>query len=245
LGENSYTETPGNLSDLYLSDLQTDLALKVAALGKPVILVLNEGRPRIISKIEPLMPAIVQTYLPGNFGADALADILFGEVNPSGKLPYTYPKYPNSLVNYNHKPSESRSVVEGVYNYDADYNPQYEFGHGLSYTTFTYSNLVLSSNKITERDKLQVSIDVANTGSLEGKEVVDVYLSDLYASITPDKKRLKAFEKINLKPGEVKTVKFTLTKEELAFINAKNQKVVEPGEFEIQIGNLKKKFEVE
>ena len=245
LGENSYTETPGNLSDLYLSDLQTEFAQKIAALGKPVILVLNEGRPRIISKIEPAMPAIVQTYLPGNFGGDALADILFGDVNPSGKLPYTYPKYPNSLVNYNHKPSESRSVVEGVYNYDADYNPQYEFGYGLSYTTFKYSNLRLSAVKITENDKLQISVDVTNTGTREGKEVVDVYLSDLYASITPDKKRLKAFEKISLKPGEVKTVNFTITKEELAFINANNQKVVEPGEFEIQIGNLKKKFEVE
>lgn len=245
LGENSYTETPGNLSDLYLSDLQTEFAQKIAALGKPVILVLNEGRPRIISKIEPGMPAIVQTYLPGNFGGDALADILFGDVNPSGKLPYTYPKYPNSLVNYNHKPSESRSVVEGVYNYDADYNPQYEFGYGLSYTTFKYSNLRLSAVKITENDKLQISVDVTNTGTREGKEVVDVYLSDLYASITPDKKRLKAFEKISLKPGEVKTVDFTITKEELAFINANNQKVVEPGEFEIQIGNLKKKFEVE
>lgn len=245
LGENSYTETPGNLSDLYLSDLQTEFAQKIAALGKPVILVLNEGRPRIISKIEPAMPAIVQTYLPGNFGGDALADILFGDVNPSGKLPYTYPRYPNSLVNYNHKPSESRSVVEGVYNYDADYNPQYEFGYGLSYTTFKYSNLRLSAVKITENDKLQISVDVTNTGTREGKEVVDVYLSDLYASITPDKKRLKAFEKISLKPGEVKTVDFTITKEELAFINANNQKVVEPGEFEIQIGNLKKKFEVE
>lgn len=245
LGENSYTETPGNLSDLYLSDLQTEFAQKIAALGKPVILVLNEGRPRIISKIEPAMPAIVQTYLPGNFGGDALADILFGDVNPSGKLPYTYPKYPNSLVNYNHKPSESRSVVEGVYNYDADYNPQYEFGYGLSYTTFKYSNLRLSAVKITENDKLQISVDVTNTGTREGKEVVDVYLSDLYASITPDKKRLKAFEKISLKPGEVKTVDFTITKEELAFINANNQKVVEPGEFEIQIGNLKKQFEVE
>ncbi|MRX47695.1 glycoside hydrolase family 3 N-terminal domain-containing protein [Pedobacter puniceum] len=245
LGENSYTETPGNLSDLYLSDLQTEFAQKIAALGKPVILVLNEGRPRIISKIEPAMPAIVQTYLPGNFGGDALADILFGDVNPSGKLPYTYPKYPNSLVNYNHKPSESRSVVEGVYNYDADYNPQYEFGYGLSYTTFKYSNLRLSAVKITENDKLQISVDVTNIGTREGKEVVDVYLSDLYASITPDKKRLKAFEKIILKPGEVKTVDFTITKEELAFINANNQKVVEPGEFEIQIGGLKKQFEVE
>ncbi|QEK52440.1 beta-glucosidase [Pedobacter aquae] len=245
LGENSYTETPGNLSDLYLSDLQTEFAQKIAALGKPIILVLNEGRPRIISKIEPAMPAIVQTYLPGNFGGDALADILFGDVNPSGKLPYTYPKYPNSLVNYNHKPSESRSVVEGVYNYDADYNPQYEFGHGLSYTTFKYSNLSLSAVKITENDKLQVSVDVTNTGTREGKEVVDVYLSDLYASITPDKKRLKAFEKISLKAGEVKTVKFTITKEELAFINDNNKKVVEPGEFEIQIGGLKRQFEVE
>jgi beta-glucosidase len=245
LGENSYTETPGNLSDLYLSEMQAEYAMQIAATGKPVILVLNEGRPRLISKFETLMPAIIQTYLPGNFGGDALADILFGDVNPSGKLPYNYPKFPNSLVNYNHKPSESRSVVEGVYNYDADYNPQYEFGFGLSYTTFKYDNLKISTNKMTANDILKVSVDVSNIGSRQGKEVVELYLSDLYASITPDVKRLKGFEKISLKPGETKTVSFQLSKNELSFVNQNNISVVEPGDFEIGISNLKTTFSVQ
>lgn len=245
LGENSYTETPGNLSDLYLSDLQTELAQKLAATGKPVILVLNEGRPRIISKFEPAMAGILECYLPGNFGGDALADILFGDVNPSGKLPYTYPRYPNSLINYNHKPSESRDVVEGVYNYNADYNPQYEFGFGLSYTTFKFSNLKLSANQITANDTLNVSVDVSNTGKMEGKEVVELYLSDLVASISPDVKRLKGFEKIDLQPGQTKTVNFKITKEEMSFVNADLKKVVEPGDFKIQIGNLTQKFTVQ
>ena len=245
LGENSYTETPGNLSDLYLSDLQTAYAQKIAALGKPVILVLNEGRPRLISKFEPLIPAILQTYLPGNFGADALVNIIFGDVNPSGKLPYNYPKFPNSLVNYNHKPSESRSAVVGVYNYDADYNPQYEFGFGLSYTTFKYNNLKLSASKITANNLLKVSVDVTNIGIREGKEVVDLYLSDLVASLTPDVKRLKGFEKISLKPGETKTVTFTISKNELSFVNAANKTVVEAGDFEIKIADLKATFMVE
>ncbi|WP_017256786.1 glycoside hydrolase family 3 N-terminal domain-containing protein [Pedobacter arcticus] len=244
LGENTYTETPGNLSDLYLSDLQTEYAKKLAATGKPVILVLNEGRPRIISKFEPSMQGIIMTYLPGNFGGDALASVLFGDENPSGKLPFNYPKFPNSLVNYNHKPSESRSVVEGVYNYDADYNPQYEFGFGLSYTSFAYSNLKLSANSILANDELTVTVDVKNTGNREGKEVVDLYLSDLYASITPDVKRLKGFEKISLKSGESKTISFKLNKTAFSFVNADNKTVVEPGDFEITIANLKAKFNI-
>ncbi|HET8828925.1 MAG TPA: glycoside hydrolase family 3 N-terminal domain-containing protein [Pelobium sp.] len=244
LGENSYTETPGNLSDLYLSDLQTEYAKKLAATGKPVILVLNEGRPRIISKFEPLMQGIIMTYLPGNFGGDALASILFGDENPSGKLPFNYPKFPNSLTNYNHKPSESRSVVEGVYNYDADYNPQYEFGFGLSYTSFSYSNLKLSSNNISANDELSVTVDVKNTGDREGKEVVELYLSDLYASLTPDVKRLKGFYKISLKPGESTTVTFKLDKTAFAFVNAESQTIVEPGDFEVSIANLKTKFNI-
>lgn len=245
LGENTYTEAPGNLSDLYLSELQTEYAKKIAALGKPVILVLNEGRPRIISKFEPLIPAILQSYLPGNFGGDAIADVIFGDVNPSGKLPYNYPMFPNSLANYNHKPSESRSVVEGVYNYEANYNPQYEFGFGLSYTTFKYSNLKLSADKISKNGTLNVSVDVTNSGNREGKEVVDLYLSDLYASITPDVKRLKGFEKINLKPGETKTVQFNITEKDLSFVNAENKTVIEAGDFEVKIGDLKSKFLVQ
>lgn len=190
------------------------------------------------------MRGIVMTYLPGNFGGDALASILFGDENPSGKLPFNYPKFPNSLANYNHKPSESRSVVEGVYNYDADYNPQYEFGFGLSYTTFEYSNLKLSASDLSANDQLTITVDVKNTGNREGKEVVDLYLSDLYASITPDVKRLKGFFKVNLKPGENKTVTFKLDKTAFAFVNADNKSVVEPGDFEVSVSNLKAKFNI-
>ncbi|WP_207425714.1 glycoside hydrolase family 3 N-terminal domain-containing protein [Pedobacter sp. SYSU D00535] len=245
LGENSYTETPGNLSDLYLSELQTEFAKKLAAVGKPVILVLNEGRPRIISKFESQMAAIIQAYLPGNYGGDALVDIIYGDVNPSGKLPYNYPKYPNSLVPYNHKPSESRDVVQGVYNYDADYNPQWEFGHGLSYTSFSYSNLRFSADKIGSNESVSVSVDVKNTGQRDGKEVVELYLCDLFASITPDVKRLKGFEKIHLKPGETKTVTFSLGAEQLGFVGKDHRFVVEPGEFKVQVGGLSKNFVVE
>lgn len=245
LGENSYTESPGNLSDLYMSDLQTELALKLGATGKPIILVLNEGRPRLISKFEPKMAGILQTYLPGNFGGDALADILFGEVNPSGKLPYNYPRYPNSLVGYNHKPSENRTVMEGVYNYAAEYNPQYEFGYGLSYTTFKFENLKLSAEKIKANQELTVSVEVSNTGNREGKEVVELYLSDLYATLTPDSRRLRGFEKINLKPGEKQTITFKLNQKDFSFTHLDNRSVVEPGEFKVKIGPLSKNFFVE
>lgn len=243
LGENTYTESPGNLSDLYLSDPQTELAKKIAATGKPVILVLNEGRPRIISKFEKGMAAVVQTYLPGNYGADALADILFGDVNPSGKLPYTYPQFPNALFTYYHKPSEARETVEGVYNYDSDYNPQYVFGQGLSYTTFKYSNLKLSSNTLKAGETLSISVEVSNTGNRAGKESVLLYTSDLVASvITPDVKRLRGFEKIDLKAGESKTVSFSLKPEDIAVVNVEGKKVTEAGEFKIQIGDQKINF---
>ena len=244
LGENSYTESPGNLSDLYISDLQTQLAQKLGATGKPVILVLNEGRPRLISKFEAQMAGVLQTYLPGNFGGDALADILFGDVNPSGKLPYNYPKFPNSLVGYNHKPSENRTVMEGVYNYDAEYNPQYEFGFGLSYTTFKYDNLKLSAEKINANQELTVSVEVTNTGNREGKEVVELYLSDLYATLTPDSKRLRGFEKINLKPDEKQTVTFKIDKKDFSFTHLNGKSVIEPGEFSVKIGSLKKNFNI-
>jgi len=245
LGENSYTESPGNLSDLYISDLQTQLAQKLAATGKPIILVLNEGRPRLISKFEPQMAGVLQTYLPGNFGGDALADILYGDVNPSGKLPYNYPKFPNSLVGYNHKPAENRTTVEGVYNYDAEYNPQYEFGFGLSYTTFKFDNLKLSAEKIKADQEITVSVEVSNTGTREGKEVIELYLSDLYASLTPDVRRLRGFEKISLKPGEKQTVTFKLNKKDFSFTHLDNKAVVEAGEFKVKIGTLSKSFFIE
>lgn len=245
VGENTSTETPGNLSDLYLSDLQTELTQKLIATGKPVILVLNEGRPRIISRIEPKVQGIVQIYQPGNFGGDALADVLFGDVNPSGKLPYNYPRYPNALVPYIHKPSAEQQTVEGVYNYEADYSPQYEFGYGLSYTTFKYSDLKLSKPQIGKSEQLTVTVNVQNTGKTEGKETVQLFTSDLYASgITPDVRRLRRFEKISLKPGESKTVTFTLAPEDLAYINREGKKTVEAGEFVISVSDQKQKFSI-
>ncbi|WP_342329377.1 glycoside hydrolase family 3 N-terminal domain-containing protein [Pedobacter sp. FW305-3-2-15-E-R2A2] len=243
LGENSYTESPGNMNDLYLSDLQTELAQKLAATGKKVILVLNEGRPRVISKFEKKMNAIVQTYLPGNFGGDALADVLYGEVNPSGKLPYTYPQFPNALFTYYHKPSESKGTTEGVYNYDSDYNPQYVFGHGLSYTTFKYDQLKLSSNTLKKGENLNITVNVSNTGKVDGKETVLLFTSDLVATlITPDVKRLRGFEKIELKAGETKTVTFKIDASDIGFINTENKLVTEAGEFSLQIGDQKVTF---
>ncbi|MFD2248059.1 glycoside hydrolase family 3 N-terminal domain-containing protein [Pontibacter ruber] len=243
LGENTSTETPGNINDIYISELQTELAKKLAQTGKPVILVLNEGRPRVISRFEPQMKGIVQIYQPGNYGGDALADVLFGDVNPSGKLPYNYPRYPNALVPFIHKPSAEQRKAEGVYNYEADYNPQYEFGHGLSYTTFKYSNLALNKESVRMNEPINVSIQVTNTGKREGKEVVHLYTSDLYATgITPDVKRLRRFEKIALKPGESKTLSFTLTADDLSYINRDGKKTTEAGEFEIRIGDQVKKF---
>ena len=242
LGENSYTEKPGDLQDLALSDLQQKLAIELAATGKPVILILNEGRPRIICKFEDKMAATLMAYLPGNFGGDALADILYGDVNPSGKMPITYPRYSGSLINYWHKYSEEQVKTEGMYNYESDYTSQFEFGQGLSYTTFEYSDLKLSKDEITDDENLQVSVKVTNTGKVAGKESVLLYLSDLVASIAPDMKRLKGFDKIDLQPKEAKTVLFTLTKKELSFVNIENKTVAEPGEFEIKIGNLKKRF---
>lgn len=244
VGENSYTEKPGDTHDLALSDLQISLAKALQATGKPVILVLNQGRPRIINRIDEKSKAILMSYLPGNFGGDAIADVIFGKQNPSGKLPYTYPKYPHSHVNYWHKYSEEQTRAEGMYNYESDYAPLYEFGHGLSYTTFEYSNLKLSKTKITEDETLEVSVEVRNTGKRDGKEAVLLYLSDLYASLAPDMKRLKGFEKIELKAGETKTVKFKITKTEISFVNIDSKTIVEPGNFEIKIGKLKAGFEL-
>lgn len=238
LGENSYAEKPGDLDDLYLNDLQTELAKEMLKSGKKVILVLSEGRPRVISKISHAMDAIVQTYLPGIYGADALADILVGDVNPSGKLPYTYPAFPNSLVPYYHKYADEQKNG-GIYNYEGDYNFEYPFGHGISYTTFAYSNLKLDSTRlpIGSKQQITVSVDITNTGPREGKEVVQLYSSDLYASLVPDVKRLRRFQKVALKPGETKTVTFRLGLDDLSFINLQNERVVELGDFQLQIGS--------
>ena len=245
IGENSYTEKPGDMNDLYLSDLQTELAKKLTATGKTVIVVLNEGRPRLISKFEQEVKGVVQSYLPGNSGGDAIADVLFGDVNPSGKLPYTYPRYPNATISYIHKPSEEQKKAEGVYNYEADYNPQFPFGFGLSYTTFEYKDLKVSKPSIKKGDKIGVSVTVTNTGKVTGKEVVHLFTSDLYASsITPDVKRLRRFEKIELKPGESKTVRFELEPKDLSYVGRDGEDILEAGDFEVMIDKLKSTFAV-
>lgn len=244
LGEKNYTETPGDISDLYMSTSQIKLALALAKLNKPVILVLNEGRPRLISGFADKMDAILQCYLPGNEGARALIDILYGDVNPSGRLPYNYPKFPNSLEKYNRKYTES--ISEGEQNddakYEKSYSPQFEFGSGLSYTTFKYSDLKIDKKEISNSDEVNVSVVVTNSGSKAGKETVLLYLSDNYATITPEFKSLKRFQKINLEPNESKTVTFTLNQKDLQFVNNDLKWISEKGTFTIRIADLKQDF---
>lgn len=238
VGENSYCETPGNLDELSLSENQTALALALQKTGKPVVLVLNEGRPRLIRAIEPGSKAIVHTYLPGNFGGDALADILAGDVNPSGKLPYTYPKFEQSLITYDHKPSQNLAgTMEGAYDYGARTDVQYPFGFGLSYTTFEYGDLSVDKKEFVSGDSILVSIPVKNSGAVAGKESVLLFTSDLVASLSPDVRRLRAFEKISLNPGETKTVSLKLAANDLAFVNAEGKWTLEEGDFRLQIGN--------
>jgi beta-glucosidase len=239
IGENSYTETPGNINDMNLSPNQIALAQAMIKTGKPVITILNEGRPRIINEIVPGSKAILDIYLPSNFGANALADILTGDVNPSGKLPITYPRYVNDLVGYIHKPSEGGGNPQG-----GEFDPQWQFGFGLSYTTFAYSDLKINKATFGPDETATIKVTVKNTGNREGKEVIQLYTSDLVASITPDVKRLRRFDKIDLKPGESKTVTFTLPLKELAFVNTDNKKILEAGEFKIEIKNLTTTFSV-
>ncbi len=238
VGENSYCETPGNLDELALSQNQIALALALQKTGKPMILVLNEGRPRLIRTIEPGAKAVVQLYLPGNYGGDALADILAGVVNPSGKLPYTYPKYEQSLITYDHKPSQNiDGKMEGAYDYGAQTSVQYPFGFGLSYTTFEYANLVVNQKDFVSGDLITVSVDVTNSGTIAGKEAVLLFSSDLVASLSPDVRRLRAFEKITLDPGETKTVVLQLAADDLTFVNEKGAWMLEEGEFMLQVGD--------
>ena len=220
IGENSYTETPGNLSDLWLSKNQRDLVKALAKTGKPIILVLNEGRPRLIADIEPLAKAVVDILIPGNYGGDALANLLAGDTNFSGKMPYTYPREINSLNTYDYKVSEAVGTMAGAYNYDAKVSLQWPFGYGISYTTYEYSNLRVDKTSFTANDILTVTVDVKNTGSRAGKEAVLLYSSDLVASIVPDNRRLRDFTKIALEPGETKTVTFQLPAKNLAFVGA-------------------------
>ena len=238
IGENSYTETPGNLTDLWLSENQRNLVKALAKTGKPIILVLNEGRPRLIADIEPLAKAVVDIFIPGNYGADALVNLLAGDVNFSAKMPYTYPREINSLNTYDYKVSEEVGTMEGAYNYDAKVSLQWPFGYGISYTTYEYSNLKVDKASFTADDILTVTVDVKNTGSRAGKEAVLLYSSDLVASIVPDNKRLRDFTKISLEPGETKTVTFQLPAKSLAFVGADGRWTLEEGDFLLKVGTL-------
>jgi len=237
IGENSYTETPGNLTDLWLSENQRNLVKELAKTGKPIVLVLNEGRPRLIADIEPLAKAVVDILIPGNYGGDALANLLAGDANFSAKMPYTYPREINSLNTYDYKVSEEVGTMAGAYNYDAKVSLQWPFGYGISYTTYEYSNLKVDKASFTADDILTVSVDVKNTGSRAGKEAVLLYSSDLVASVVPDNKRLRDFTKIALEPGEVKTVTFLLPAKNLAFVGANGKWTLEEGDFILKVGN--------
>lgn len=236
VGENSYCETPGNIDDLTLSAGQRDLVKALSKTGKPIVLVLNEGRPRIITDIEPLAGAVVHTFLPGNYGGEALARLMAGEANFSGRMPYTYPRHTGALVTYDYKPCESRGQMAGSYNYDAVMDVLYTFGYGLNYTTYKYSNLRADKTEFAAGDSITFSVDVTNTGTMAGKESVLLYVSDLVATITPDNRRLRAFDKVSLAPGETCTVKLAISARDLAFVGMGNRWTLEEGEFHVAVG---------
>jgi len=238
LGEQPATEKPSDIDDLELPEAQIELVKALARTGKPITLVLVEGRPRIIREIEPEASAIVLAYLPGNEGGRAIADVLTGEVNPSGKLPFTYPKYSGSIWAYDHTKADMR---DGGFGYEA-FDPQFEFGHGLSFTTFEYTALQVSKDTLSLNEDILFQVDVHNTGNREGMETVELYLSDITASIVPKVKQLKGFEKVGLEAGEVQTISFTLKGEDLGFVNEKNEWTTEPGWFKARIGNLETEF---
>jgi beta-glucosidase len=238
LGEPPYAETPGFIEDLYIPDAQSDLAKAMAATGKPVILILSEGRPRLINKFENSMKAVLLSFLPGNEGGDAFADVLFGDFNPGGKLPISYPKYPNDLMNYDYKYSD---LPDHFYGYNG-YQPQYPFGFGLSYTSFTYSDLKIQKDTIHFNDNIIITVNVKNTGKIVGQETVELFIRDLYAKITPPVKRLRGFEKVTLNSGEQKTVTFNLKTDDLKYVGIDNKWTTEEGDFEVHIDKLAGKF---
>ena len=237
IGENSYTETPGNLTDLWLSENQRNLVKALATTSKPIILVLNEGRPRLIADIEPLAQGVVNILIPGNYGGDALAQLLSGKANFSGKMPYTYPKEINSLANYDFKKSEEVGTMEGAYDYNAKITQQWGFGQGLSYTTYQYSNLKVDKATFAHDDVIRVSVEVKNTGKVAGKESVLLFSSDLMASMVPDGRRLRAFDKVALQPGESKTVTFDLKANDLAFVGWDGKWILEEGDFKLMVAD--------
>ena len=236
VGENSYCETPGNMNDLTLSENQRNLVKALGKTGKPLVLVLNEGRPRIINDIEPLADAVIDIMLPGNYGGDALANLVAGDANFSGKMPFTYPKWINSLATYDYKPCENIGQMAGNYNYDAVMDVQWPFGFGMSYTHYTYSNMRVDKAEFAPGDELTVSVDVTNAGKTAGKESVLLFSSDVVASSTPDNKRLRNFTKIELQPGETKTVKLKLKADDLAFVGYDGKWRLEEGDFVLACG---------
>lgn len=238
VGENSYCETPGNLSDLALSINQRNLVKALAATGKPIVLVLNGGRPRIINDIEPLAQSVINILLPGNYGADALANILAGEANPCAKMPYIYPRHQAALTTYNYRVSEEMDKMEGAYDYDAVISVQWPFGFGLSYTSFEYSNLQIDKKDFGPKDELKVTVDITNNGQRTGKEVVMLFSSDLVASLTPENRRLRAFKKVELKAGETQTVELNIKATDLGFVGADGKWILEEGDFRMQVGSL-------
>ena len=242
IGENRYTESPGNLSDLWLSQNQRALVKALQKTGKPIVLILNEGRPRLIADIEPMAKAVVNVLLPGNYGGDALANLLSGDANFSAKMPYTYPREINSLNTYDYKVSEEVGTMAGAYNYDAKVSLQWPFGYGMSYTTYEYSNLRADRTEFTADDVITVSVDVKNTGTRAGKEPVLLYTSDLVASLTPDNRRLRDFTKVELQPGETKTVTFRLPAKSMAFVGADCRWTLEEGDFLLRVGRLEQKI---
>ncbi|WP_346761225.1 glycoside hydrolase family 3 N-terminal domain-containing protein [Agaribacillus aureus] len=244
LGERAYAESPGGIHDLALDKNQIELAEAASATGKPVILLLVEGRPRVISGIEPKTDAILMLYRPGSQGANATADILFGDYNPSGKLPFTYPRESGDVLMYDHKNSETFNEII-VDNYEQNgFNPQWPFGFGLSYTSFEYSELKLNKAVFTTDEAIEVSVKLTNSGKVKGKEAIELYTTDLYASVSPSVKRLKRFQKVELGPGESNTFKFELTSNDLSFINTSGQRVVEKGAFKLSIGDQTIEFNI-
>ena len=237
IGENSYCETPGNLSDLALSENQRNLVKALAKTGKPIVMILNEGRPRLINDIEPLADAIIDILLPSNYGGDALANILAGDVNPSAKLPYTYPRHQAALTTYDYRISEETDTMEGAYDYNAVVSVQWPFGFGLSYTTFEYSNFHCSVEEFDADTELVFTVDVKNTGKVAGKEVVMLYSRDMVASMVPENRRLRAFDKVEIQPGETVTVTLKIKGSDLAFVNPEGEWTLEPGDFRMQAGN--------
>jgi beta-glucosidase len=235
LGEGSYCETPGSIADLTLGEPQLKLAEAIEDTGKPVVIVLVEGRPRIINRIVDRAGAILMAYNPSNEGGQAVADVLFGDINPGGKLPFTYPRAVNGLITYDHRAFETEGDHAAI-------RPQFEFGYGLSYTNFAYDNLRLGKQTVSVDDEIPVSVTVTNTGRRAGQEVVQLYVSDLVASIAPAGKRLRRFAKISLQPGQSRTLNFQLRRDDLSFVGSDNKTVVEPGEFEVLIGGLRSKF---